>query len=91
MTIHWVWCLRRLLNFATVSTTVIRDLGCVLEEMLLRVLDEAEGTGVPDGETTRFVFQLQRPDAGSCTGGVQLEVFATKPRTSGTKEDEWLQ
>ncbi|CDJ31566.1 uncharacterized protein EMH_0067930 [Eimeria mitis] len=55
-----------------------RDVACVAEEMILAVLAEAEDTGIPNGETTRFMFEMKKPKGVNSKGGVRLEVYASK-------------
>ncbi|CDJ32246.1 LOW QUALITY PROTEIN: uncharacterized protein EMH_0073650 [Eimeria mitis] len=55
-----------------------RDVACVAEEMILAVLAEAEDTGIPNGETTRLVFEMEKPKGVNSKGGVRLEVYASK-------------
>lgn len=67
------------------------DVVCLLEEMILGVLDEAEKTGMANGETSILYFEVTKPQSVPCTGKVMLEVSATKTSDSGLKDDDWVE
>ncbi|CDJ47115.1 hypothetical protein, conserved [Eimeria brunetti] len=67
-----------------------REAACVIEEVLEKVLNEVEDTGVPAGGTTRFFFTLHKPPKVPCSGTVKFEIFATPDKVSLSDEDQWL-